>query len=93
MQSVGQQLAESVFHFLTCRQIRNGIITLLGISSNLARVKVSANGNIFFNVSGTFTLLAPCGPVDYNGDGVLNADDLSDYVTGTVIPIDGGMQR
>ncbi len=53
----------------------------LGISSNLARVKVSANGNIFFNVSGTFTLLAPCGPVDYNGDGVLNADDLSDYVT------------
>jgi hypothetical protein len=68
-------------------------VSVGNLVSEQARVKVAADGNIFFNISGVFALRPPC-PSDYNRDGFLNLDDLGDFITDyySAPPIPGGVQ-
>ena len=48
-------------------------------SSPAARVRVDADGELFFNISRSF-VLAGC-PADFNHDGTGNSQDFFDYLT------------
>ncbi len=73
-------------HTLTTSATNAGeaIFSLLGSSaasgSDNARVRVSANGHVFFNLSPSFVLVAPC-PADFDRNATVDPDDLSDYIS------------
>jgi hypothetical protein len=59
----------------------NGIamVTLPGTPSNAARIRIDADGQIFFAVSGAFAIGTAC-PADFNSDGTVNSQDFFEFL-------------
>ncbi|MGQ0629255.1 MAG: reprolysin-like metallopeptidase, partial [Phycisphaerales bacterium] len=69
-------------HVLAAAAPNTGTATLSthGLTSSTARVRIAANGNVYFNVSGAFELRPPCA-TDFTGNGLLSPDDLDGFIT------------
>jgi hypothetical protein len=53
-----------------------------GVVGSPSHVMVRAVGSHFFNVSGAFSILPPCGSIDFNRDGLFPDDqDLIDFLS------------